>query len=282
MSGRFNLKNIARLLLPPLIFRYVDRLGFQEWEYLGPRWPTDRRELGGWDDPSVGQVMRAQWETYAQRVAGTEPLAFWPWTAGVRSHVPHNVIMTFAYVLARTARAGDRMSVLDWGGALGHYAFLSKALLPEVTLDYTVKERPDVCAVGRELLPQVTFTASDDECFSRKYDLVMASGALQYAEDWRAVTRGLAGSTRGRLFIANLPIVHDAPTFVAVQRPQRYGLKANYVSWVIKRADFLGQMKEFGLSLEREFLAWGRTHHRNAPEDPEAFSFLFRHDGPDR
>ncbi len=281
MSNRFNLKNVARLLLPPLIFRYVDRLGFQEWEYLGPQWPTHRGEFSGWDDPSVGQVMREQWETFTRRVAGTEPLAFWPWSAGVRSRIAHNVIMTFGYVLARTVRGGDRLSVLDWGGALGHYALLGKALLPEVTLDYTVKERPDVCAVGRELLPDVIFTASDDECFSRQYDLAMASGALQYAEDWRSVAGALARSARRRLFIANLPVVHKVPSFAVVQRPQRYGLKANSVSWVIKRGDFLDQMKEFGLTLEREFLAWDRTHHHNAPEDPETISFLFRLDRVD-
>jgi hypothetical protein len=34
----------------------------------------------------------------------------------------HNFVMTFGYVLARTAQSQKRVSVLDWGGGVGQYS----------------------------------------------------------------------------------------------------------------------------------------------------------------
>jgi putative methyltransferase (TIGR04325 family) len=277
---RLNFKKIVRLMLPPLLLEVRNYLRVAEREYVGPDWPKQDPRATGWDDPSVAETMHNTWDKFSSKVVGTAPLACWPWTADQTDMVPHNAFMTYAYLLARTAIGNRRVSVLDWGGALGHYALVANRLLPEISLDYTVKERPNVCAVGRTKLPQVSFISSDDECFSRGYDIVMASSSFQYVEDWRYVSRCLADATRKWLFITGLPTVQHSARFVAVQRQKHLGFHAEYLSWIHNQQEFLDYMSgELGLTLEREFLAWDTVHYRRAPEDPRGMGFLFRKRG---
>jgi putative methyltransferase (TIGR04325 family) len=276
MFGRFSASKAARLLLPPIILRAAWFFGTPEWEYVADHWPRDDARSFGWDDSSVVQSMRQNWPAYKRAVDGTDPLAFWPWFSGGRDPQAHNVVMTWGYVLARAGSGKLQLSVLDWGGALGNYAAVGKALLPEVRLDFTVKERPALCTAGRELLPEVSFTSSEDECFSRRYDLVVASNALQYAQDWRATVQRLADAAEQWLFITCLPVVHNSGSFIVVQRPQRHGLKADYISWVLNCGDFLAHVRASGFALDRIFIAGGTTSYRNAPEASESLGFLFK------
>ncbi len=271
-------RRVARLLLPPIVARIAAQAGRAEWEYVADHWPQDDRRSLGWDDSSVLRTMLDNWEPYKRAVDGTEPLAFSPWFTGLSDFKAHNVLMTYGYVLARAAHRKTRLSVLDWGGALGHYAAIGNTLLPEVSLDFTVKERADLCAAGRALLPEVSFTSSDDVCFGRRYDLVMANNSLQYAADWQASAHRLADAAESRLFIMGVPVVRRARSFVVVQRPQRHGLDADYISWVFNYDEFLRQVTRSGFVLQREFLAFGTDlqYYRKAPEASQVVGFLFR------
>ncbi len=80
------------------------------------------------------------------------------------------------------ARSGSRSSTGAAG--LGHYGEIARAVLP-VEVDYHCREVPATVAVARELGIDGRFV-SDDAWADRSYDLVMASGSLQYAEDWCA------------------------------------------------------------------------------------------------
>jgi putative methyltransferase (TIGR04325 family) len=276
MFEHVSASRVARALLPPIILRVASYIGTPEWEFVGDHWPSHDTRSAGWDDSSVARTMRENWQAYKQAADGTDPLAFWPWSTGASDVNAHNVILTWGYVLARAARGKSRLSVLDWGGALGHYAAAGKGLLPEVRFDFTVKERPALCAVGAEVLPEVSFTTSDEECFSRRYDLVVASNSLQYAADWRATVRQLAGAAERWLFITCVPVVRKSGSFVVVQRPQRHGLKADYISWVLNSDEFEDRVKASGLVLDRTFLASGKTRYRRAPEASESLGFLFQ------
>ena len=191
------LRKVAHLLLPPLLFRIAARLRTPPWEYVSGTWPADDVRSKGWDDLSAAEEFRAHWSDYLKTVYSTAPLTIFPWLVGQRDLSAHNTLMTYSYVLARAAQGKEAISVLDWGGAFGHYAAVGRAVLPDVAIDFTVKDRPSLVAIGRQLMQNVTFTASEEECFSRRYDLVIASNALQCASDWN-------------LLRANLPIRPDA------------------------------------------------------------------------
>ncbi len=246
-----------------------------EWQYVGAAWPVSAAGVSGWDHPSVAAAMAAALPEFSRVVAGTEPLGIFPLAPHARSESGHNVSMTLGYVLARAAYGRPHLSILDWGGALGQYAIMARRLLPEASLHVTIKERPELCRAGRELLPWVTFETSDDVCFARGYDLVVASTSLQYAEDWRAIFGRLAASAKRWLFVSRLSVVRTAPSFVVVQRPYAYGYQTEYLSWVINRAALLGHAASCGLMLEREFIAGHATAYEGAPETSETAGFLF-------
>jgi putative methyltransferase (TIGR04325 family) len=248
-----------------------------EWEYVQEGWT---RPVRGWDVPEVEAAYRRRWPEFIAAARGTG-------TLGIAHEVPlgrfvvtddpgwHNVVLTFGYVLARAARGLERVSVLDWGGGPGHYFVLARALLPDVPLDYHSRDLPRLVALGREVLPEVRFH-DDDSCLERTYDLVVASDSLQYASGVGATLSRLAGAAAPWLFVAQLPTVTGADSFVVQQRPDAYGYATEYLGWVLNRDDFLRTAAEAALQLERVFLAPGTIDAAGAPEPARLQSFLFR------
>jgi putative methyltransferase (TIGR04325 family) len=248
-----------------------------EFEYVPEGWA---RRVRGWDVPGVEAAYRRRWPEFVAAVEGTGPL-------GVAHEVPtaqsvvtddpgwHNVVVTFGYVLARAAHGRDALSVLDWGGGPGHYAVLARALLPEVEIDYHSRDLPRLAALGREVLPEATFHA-DDTCLDRMYDLVVVGDSLHYLEDVRAQLARLARAAAPWLYVALVPVVRHAPSYVVQQRPDSYGYDTEYLGWVLNRDALLEAAVSSGLRLEREFLAPGVIDPPGVPEAAVHRSFLFR------
>ncbi len=183
--------------------------------------------------------------------------------------------MAFAYVLSLASRGRNRLSFLDWGGGLGQYAVLARSLVPSLDIEYHCRDLPLAADRGRELLPNDSFYDSDEEALARKYDLVMASGSLQYVREWREKLRRLAAATEGYLYVTRQPFALRAPSFVVLQRPHRHGYMTEYAGWFLNRADFLDAASSVGLRLRREFLIAERPWVPRAPERTEYRGFLF-------
>ena len=88
--------------------------------------------------------------------------------------------------------------------------------------------------------------------------------------------RRLAAAAAPWLFVALLPVVRNAESFVVQQQPDSYGYDTEYLGWVINRMEFLAAARESGLELVREFLAPGVIAVAGAPEQAVHRSFLFR------
>jgi putative methyltransferase (TIGR04325 family) len=277
------LRALAKQILPPVLasalrpwLELARNRGRWEWEYLPD---ASVRETGvGWNAAGVVATEVEKWDAFRAAVAGTGPL-------GIAHEAPlpfrqdagaHDTVMAFGYVLARAARARDRVSLLDWGGGLGHHYLFARALLPEVEVEYHCKEVPLLCSAGRELLPNVVFHEQEETALARRYHLVMASAALQYAPDWEALLGRLGASTSEFLYVTRLPIAHRAPTFQVLQRAWRYGYATEYAGWVVNRQELLAHAEAVGLTLLREFLVQERPLVRGAPEPVEYRGFLFR------
>lgn len=246
-----------------------------------------RRELDpqvGWDAGTVGDAHRAIWNRWLQVVSGTGALGvdFWMYLRDAERGTEfepnlafaHNLVMTFGYVLARAAQDRQRISVLDWGGGIGQYYPLSRALLPEIGIDYHCKDVPVLSSAGRELLPEVTFY-DDDSCLDRGYDLVLAGGSLQYVEDWQSALRGLAGATRRYLLLTRTPTVARNRSFVVLQRGQPFGFGTDALEWFLNRFELLECAAGAGLRLVREFVMLDETPAAGAPEQARYRGFLF-------
>ena len=252
-----------------------------EWEHVPEGWARAAdAAVKGWDVDAVAAAYRRRWPSFVRAVEGPGPL-------GVAHEVPegvevpreergaHNTVMSFAYVLALAARRRDALSLLDWGGGPGHYCLIARALLPDVPLDYHSKDVPKLAALGREVVPDGHFH-DDDSCLERSYDLVLASGSLQYAEDWRGLLARLGAAAGPYLYVTRLPVALRAPSFVVVQRPYAYGYDTEYLGWVVSRDELLEAARAAALRLVREFLLVDEAEVAGAPESPvQHRGFLF-------
>ena len=282
-----SLKHFARRLLPPIavdIGRYfLNRLS-HEWEYVPDGWHTKSSRIRGWNVESVMRTLQVKWPLFLRAVEGSGPLTVaHPLCRANEAPAPsdndyvwHNTVMAYAYVLALAARKQDRLSLLDWGGGIGHYYIISKSLLPDVEIDYHCKELSLLCQYGRQLFPEASFYEDEEDCFKQSYGLVLVSSSLQYSQDWRTTVSRLASVTRSYLYVTRLPIVQREASFVVLQRPYPHGYQTEYLGWFLNRKEFLNHMNALQMELVREFLIQERPYVHKAPEQGDYRGFLFR------
>lgn len=281
MSAILQLKRFV----PPVLWdmarwtrRHVLRPSRPEWEYLPQGWASRDEKIKGWDVESIVRTQMGKWPSFLRALEGAAPLGVAHEANEITNDLlpAHNILLSYGYVLLRAALKRDRVSVLDWGGGIGHYYIISKALLDDkVALDYAIKDVPTLCRGGRALLPDVTFYDNDDSALATSYDLVFASTSLQYAVEWRDALGRLAKSARHYLYVTNIPIVEKAPSFVVVQRPYAYGYDTEYLGWFFNRQEVLECAASHGMRLVREFLVEARPAVYGAPEQGEYRGFLF-------
>jgi putative methyltransferase (TIGR04325 family) len=244
-------------------------------QYAPQGWKTPLAESNrGWDAGSVVNAERDKWKDFLGNLEHQGPLGFsheHTDLANARNLSFHNIHITYAYVLALAAHFKSSLSVLDWGGGLGHYHLIAKAVLPAVGFDFHVKEVPSMAAAGKVLNPEVHWY-SDESCLERSYDLVMVNGSLQYMEDWKETLQRLAPAVREYFFLTRLPIVERVPSFVAIQR--EYGTEMIHQQF--NQAEVLKFVESLGLRCVREFVVGDRPYIQGAPEQCELRGWLFK------
>ena len=288
MNSWANAKSAIRDLTPPAIWRTLSKWrslkatkeqNYIEWEYIPEGWEALKTDpnIKGWNVESVLEAYKANWPGFLKTLEGALPFGISPESPSENSTnlMFHNLMMTYAYALSLSTRHKSSISMLDWGGGIGHYYLLSQNLVPALEIDYHCKDVPVLAEHGRSLFPKAHFY-TDETCLKRKYDFVLVSGSFQYSQDWVSALKGLAQATGGYLFITRLPIAHQAPSFVIVQRPYQYGYNTEYLGWCLNRGEFLQCAQKLGLELIREFVVEPLPPIHRAPEQPEHWGFLFR------
>jgi putative methyltransferase (TIGR04325 family) len=281
------LKNVIARFLPPIVLDAwrARRLGatssaggtnLPEWEAVSNNesvWTAD----AGWSHDSIVEAQKSKWSDFVAGVQDVKPFGVsHEASPGIAPDIgAHNMVMSFGYVVGRALAGGNHLSVLDWGGGIGHYAVYAKALYPDVAFDYVIKDLPEFCTVGREFLPDVSFVADDQAAFARTYDLVFASSSLHYTRNFYGQLGEVCASAGRYLMITRTPVVTANDDFVVVQRPHRYGYLTQYACWFLNRGKLIDFIASHGLKLKREFLLDERPYVPNAPEQCVYGGFLF-------
>lgn len=228
----------------------------------------------GWNFEGVVDAERKKWDAFRRNLSGTGPLGFsheYEDPTVVRNVSFHNIHTTFAYVVALASRMKSSISVLDYGGGLGHYYLLARAVLPEVSFEFHCKEVPGIAEAGKSLLPEVRWH-SDDACLERTYDLVMVNGSLQYMENWKEMIGRIARSAENYFLLTRVPVVDRAASFVTVQREY----DTRMLHGIFNRRELLDAVAATGLREVRELVVGDRPYTKKAPEQPELRGWLFR------
>jgi putative methyltransferase (TIGR04325 family) len=282
------MKSTIRYLVPPVLVDSAKRFkeiirprnhDLIEWEFVPEGWQlaeTDAK-IKGWNVNSVLEAYKTNWPAFVERLKKTSPLVSATETNhGTQNNLAlHNILMTYAYALTLSSRNKSSITMLDWGGGIGHYFLIGQSLVPDLEIDYHCKDVPLLVEYGRELFPRAHFY-SDESCLTRQYDLVFCSTSLHYSQDWKAALTGLARATGGYMLVSQLPTVMEANSFVMVQRPYQYGYNTEYLGWCLNRQEFLRSAEEAGLKLVRQFLSGHQPFIHGAPEQCEYRGFLFR------
>lgn len=246
------------------------------WEYLNDCWPTTDDRDQGYDTQDRIDKLRKNWDSFLAKYKGTKPLGSLVGTfnPATPNNLEQNIFMTYASILGLANRKKEKLSILDWGGGCGDYYLISKALFPEVQLDYHIKELPLVCQAGRELLPEVSWSEDEKKCFERSYDLVLVSGSLQYSQNWQSILKKLNDVCNSYLYFTRIYVVHQTNSYVVIQRIS--GINAECLCWVLNSRELLNYTQSLGMKLVREFLIDWMIFPHKAPEPFEVAGFLFR------
>jgi putative methyltransferase (TIGR04325 family) len=281
------LKNFIRQLVPPVVWnsiRYARSTlsspssEIRECEYIPEGWKYQIESAEGWNHSSISDIEKTKWNEFVRLLEGTDPVGIAHEAAKLenRNLPAHHSIMCFGYVLAMVGNQRSTLSILDYGGGLGHYFLFARALLPSLKLSYFCMDLASFCSEGKKLLPEVTFFDSPKQCDSHKYEIIFASGSFHYTKDWKALLKSFVEWSSSYVFLTRVPTVRDAATYVMIQRPYRYGYQTEYLGWVLNRKELLQYCRDLGLILVREFLVAEGLEILNAPEQPDFCGFLFR------
>ncbi len=274
-------KRTLKKLIPPIAidaFRMMQNAiapSMAQWQYMPDGWASTV-QVSGWSAESIADAEARKWDAFNQLLEGTAPFGInhEDLKPSNEQTSMHNTMMSFGYVLGLAALGRNRLSVLDWGGGLGHYYLFARKLFPDLALDYHCCDLDAFCDRGRALLPDVVFH-SDDRWKSRKFDLVFSSSSLQYVREWKDVLGGLSAAASSYLYITRIPMAAAAASFVVMQRPYALEYASEYLGWVFNQSEFLAANASYGSRLLREFVVMETPVIANAPEQPQYRGFLF-------
>lgn len=262
------LKAVAREWLPPALLHWARGIvvgGGFEGDFA--TWEEASARCTGYDDQSIlAKVLDATLEVKSGAAAyERDSVLFdeieyaWPVLAGLMS---------------AAARAGGRLNVLDFGGALGSGYFQNRGFLqglPEVR--WNVVEQAHYVAAGRKHIEHgpLHFYRTIEECLAQTQpNVVLLSSVLQYLKSPTQVLKRLSEAGVSYLIIDRTPFaVGDAGRLV-VQRVPPSIYTASYPMWVFSQSEFMNTLDADWRLVASNLSPEGRVHSR------EGFEFSFR------
>lgn len=153
------------------------------------------------------------------------------------------LVAALGIALAQTL-PGDRLSVVDIGGASGYYRSVAAAAFPGRELRWTVVENPTLAARGaqRPAVPGLSWTTDLSAALADRPDFVLASAVVNYLPEPVEVLRSLAGRAPW-LLLTRLPLWPFPQHQAAVQRLGRRRAAGSYPTWFFSETRLLQQLE---------------------------------------
>lgn len=239
-SRKRALQGLARNWLPPAIERWARGLvvgGGFEGDFA--TWEQARAQCTGYDEQTIlTKVLEATLKVQdgvaafeRDSVLFDEIEYAWPLLAGLMS---------------AAARAGGRLNVLDFGGALGSSYFQNRMFLqtlPEVR--WNVVEQAHYVDAGRAHIEHgpLHFYRTIEQCLGQTQpNVVLLSSVLQYLKSPHEILQRLSESGATYLIIDRTPFAMGEKGRLLVQRVPARIYSASYPMWVFSHGELMNSL----------------------------------------
>lgn len=174
--------------------------------------------------------------------------------------------------------------VLDYGGATGVMLQLARASMPNGAFDFTVKEVPEVCALGERLWngnSGIRFTTTMPR---ESFDVVHLGSVLQYENDWKSTLAACAEAAETWLLLTDIQ-AGNQPTFATGQ----IYYESIIPSWFFNASELIRTVESIGMELvfsaAFDSVVRGRAglplwNFPKEYQDVRAYHYLFRQTKP--
>jgi putative methyltransferase (TIGR04325 family) len=274
-------KMILRFI-PPAVLSMLkfmrNRLVGAEWEYMPLGFAYKGKNIKGWNVNSIVKLQLSKWSNFHQRVKspGNFAVNHEAIDYDVPDLISHNLIMSFSYVCLLAAGRKNNLSLLDWGGGIGHYGLIAKEALPGISIDYWCYDL-EVFGIGAlEALPDAQFVSDITFVEDLKFDLVNISSSIWYDPEWKQTLLSLRPSVGKYIYITRMIFVENESTYVAIQKPYSMGYKTEYLCLIFNKRELIDYVISLGYTFEREFYFGPAAHIYKAPEQGNYLGFLFK------
>jgi putative methyltransferase (TIGR04325 family) len=236
MKPAERLATVLASLVPPALVRVFRRIRPGPYSVSGdyPQYDEALRAAGALGYEEVA-VVRTAVERHERFLTGR--------SAEEAGQGPLRIQALVARALTRAE--GNRFRVLDFGGALGVHHLAAEPLLAaarrETSIEWLVCETPAMAEVGRGQFSndEVSFVSGLASAEGR-WNLVLASGSLQYVPDPVATFERLERLDHDLLALDRLPLLRSPQDRLAVQRTRDLaGRPLRYPVWLLSRERWL-------------------------------------------
>jgi putative methyltransferase (TIGR04325 family) len=153
------------------------------------------------------------------------------------------VLAALLYVASRNR---NRLSVLDFGGALGGSYYQNRGFLAHLErLRWRVVEQPHFVAAGRKHFENeaLGFVDGLEQCVATETpDVILLSSVLQYLEDPFAFLGRLAALGVPFVLIDRTPVLRTGKSRISVQVVPPHIYAASYPCWLFAESELLAPM----------------------------------------
>jgi putative methyltransferase (TIGR04325 family) len=145
-----------------------------------------------------------------------------------------------AALLYAASRAGNRLHVLDFGGALGSTYIQNRQFLGHLgALRWSIVEQPSFAATGRRLFEDEHlrfFDTLEAATAAAKPDIVLLCSVLQYLPEPFALIARIRELAPAVVAIERTLVLEQAPTRLTVQTVPPSVYDASYPCWIFNRS----------------------------------------------
>jgi len=240
-------KAIARGIAPPLLWGAAKRIkrhrsatadveANSAWSGDYSTWDAAARASSGYADLGILEKTRLATARVRDGIAAFERDSV---TFG-RTEYSYPLL---AGLLRAAAADGGRLSVLDFGGALGSSYYQCRAFLAGIgEMQWSVVEQPAHVACGRAEFSDehLSFFETIEACLaSRRPNVLLLSSVVQYLPQPYEFLRDAVGYGFSSIIVDRTPFVTGPRDRLTVQRVPAWIYDASYPCWLLSEHKFL-------------------------------------------